>query len=144
MINFFVEDVALKLQHKQVLKSWIKATAAEHGKKIGEINYIFCSDEYLLQINKEYLNHDYYTDIITFDNSESVSVIDADIYISVDRVGENSKNNLLVDKGSSFENELYRVMIHGILHLLGYKDKSKEEAITMRKLENDCLKKLII
>lgn len=144
MINFFVEDVALKLQHKQVLKNWIKATAAEHGKKIGEINYVFCSDEYLLQINKEYLNHDYYTDIITFDNSESVSVIDADIYISVDRVGENSKNNLLVDKGSSFENELYRVMIHGILHLLGYKDKSKEEAIAMRKLEDECLKKLII
>lgn len=134
MISFFEEEIAFKLKEKSKIKKWISSVCELYEKKAEDINYIFCSDEYLLEINKEYLNHDFYTDIITFDQSESVNKIAADIYISVDRVKENSQTNKV-----SFAQELNRVIIHGILHLIGFKDKSKAEALEMRSLENKLL-----
>jgi len=105
--------------------------ATAEGQSIGEINYIFCSDEYILSINEEYLNHDYYTDIITFDNRDNTQDdIEADIFVSVDRVQENAQMIQV-----PFDTELRRVMVHGLLHLLGYHDKSEEEISQMREKE---------
>ncbi|MDX1903199.1 MAG: rRNA maturation RNase YbeY [Thermonemataceae bacterium] len=98
------------------------------------MNFIFCDDAYLLQINQEYLNHDTYTDIITFDNAEKKGVLESDIFISVERVKENAQN-LQID----FEQELRRVLIHGVLHLLGYKDKNKTQEQEMRAKEDEAL-----
>jgi probable rRNA maturation factor len=134
MISFYTENIKNPLKEKQKTKSWIKNIIQQKGRAVGEINYIFCDDDYLLTINKQYLNHDYYTDIITFDNSESSKKIDADIYISIDRVAENAKTH-----SETFEKELLRVIIHGILHLLGHKDKTGDDAKKMRALENSCL-----
>jgi probable rRNA maturation factor len=134
MIQFFVEDLAFKLSQKQIIKRWLKQAALANHKKTGEINYIFCSDVYLLNINKTYLNHDYFTDIITFDNSETSKKIDADIYISINRVEDNAKS-----LGISTTEELHRVIIHGLLHLLGFKDKTKSDAAEMRSQENQQL-----
>lgn len=101
---------------------------------ISNINYILCSDDYLLDINRKYLNHDYYTDVITFQNSETGEPIEADIFISIDRVKENaSKLN------SSLSNEIHRVLVHGLLHLFGHKDNSDSEKMAMRKKEDSCL-----
>jgi rRNA maturation RNase YbeY len=104
---------------------------------MGDISYIFCSDDQLLDINKEFLNHDYYTDVITFDYSETENV-SGDIFISIDRIRDNAKILEL-----SYLDELHRVIIHGVLHLLGFKDKTKEESKNMRRLEDECLSELL-
>ncbi len=133
-INFFTEDISFNLKQKNLIRNWIKKVILSKGAKLTEINYIFCSDEYLKEVNIEYLNHDYYTDIITFDNSEKENCIEGDIYISIDRVRDNSQQF-----GKTFENELQRVIIHGILHLIGYGDKTEEEAEQMRQEEETSL-----
>jgi rRNA maturation RNase YbeY len=116
------------------MRAWIFETIKAEQKQLGELNYIFCSDEYLLKINKEYLNHDTLTDIITFDNSEEALTIEGDIFISIERVQENAQELKV-----SFEEELARVMIHGVLHLVGYKDKTLEDSQKMRAKEDHYL-----
>ncbi|HAL83326.1 MAG TPA: rRNA maturation RNase YbeY [Mucilaginibacter sp.] len=118
-INFFEEDIAYQLKHKTALRQWITETIHAEGFKLKELTYIFCSDSYLLQINRQYLNHDTYTDIITFDNSEIEKTILGDIFISVERIRENALKFNITET-----DELHRVIIHGALHLLGYKDKA--------------------
>jgi probable rRNA maturation factor len=130
-IYFFSEKISFKLKHPRKTSQWITQVIQQEKATLDTINYIFCNDEYLHTINVEYLNHNTYTDIITFDNSEESDTLASDIFISVPRVRENAKN-LKVD----FDIELHRVMIHGILHLLGYSDKSKDEKATMRNKEN--------
>lgn len=133
-IHFFEEDIKFSLKPKPTYKKWLKEIANTHKKKLGELNYIFCSDEYLYSINVEYLKHKTYTDIITFDNSEEEDKIEGDIFISIDRVKENA-NKMNV----SFETELQRVLSHGILHLLGYKDKKEEDQKIMRAMEEQSI-----
>lgn len=133
-INFFTEDVAFSLKNKIKIKNWIKSTITAEGYSLQELNYIFCSDEYLLQINQQYLDHDTYTDIITFDNSEEHKVIAGDIFISIDRIRENA-----IQFKSGEENELHRVIIHGALHLLGYQDKKPESKKLMTQKEDHYL-----
>jgi rRNA maturation RNase YbeY len=133
-VHFFSEDVPFELPEKLRRKRWLNELAATSGFRIKELNYIFCSDEYLYQMNVDYLNHDTYTDIITFDNSEKTRELEGDIFVSVDRVKENALN-LKVDEGT----ELTRVLAHGLLHLMGYKDKSKEEASLMRSKEEEAI-----
>jgi probable rRNA maturation factor len=133
-ILFFQEDVSFQIPDKNKHKLWLKNIAKEFGFKIKDLNYIFCSDNYLHQINLEYLDHDTFTDIITFDNSEKEIEIEGDVFISWDRVQENSNQH----KTDLFQ-ELHRVMSHGLLHLMGYKDKKKEEQEEMRKLEDWCI-----
>ncbi|MBX2951004.1 MAG: rRNA maturation RNase YbeY [Leadbetterella sp.] len=135
MINFNVELSGFRLTERNRKKELLKQIIREHGFKPGELNYIFVSDEELLKINIEYLNHHTYTDIITFDNSESDQMIEGDIFISVERVRENAAKYQ-----TSFEQELIRVMAHGVLHLAGYKDKKPEEAQAMREGEERALK----
>ncbi|TWJ03490.1 rRNA maturation RNase YbeY [Mucilaginibacter frigoritolerans] len=118
-IQFFEEDISYKLKNKTAVRQWINETVLAEGFKLKELNYIFCSDDYLLQINQQYLDHDTYTDIITFDNSEKDKVIVGDIFISIERIRENALKFNITET-----NELHRVIIHGALHLLGYKDKS--------------------
>ncbi len=129
-IHFFSEDTKFELSQKLKRKNWLKKIAETEGFKIQELNYIFCSDEYLYQINVDYLDHDDYTDIITFDNSEEEKAIEGDIFISIDRVKENA-----VKHQQTEERELSRVISHGIFHLVGYKDKSHSEAKQMRAKE---------
>lgn len=124
------------LKSRTKIKQWIKQVIEAKGKKTGNISYIFCDDEYLLEVNKQYLQHDYYTDVITFDYVEN-DLISGDIFISTDRVRENA-----LAFGSSETEELHRVIIHGALHLLGLKDKSEKEASQMRQAENEALKLL--
>jgi rRNA maturation RNase YbeY len=131
IIRFFNEDTPFKLPHPLKTKNWIKESISREKSHLKEINYIFCSDEYLLKLNKDYLNHTTYTDIITFDNSLEESFIEGEIYISIDRVRENAEKF-----NASFDEELHRVLIHGVLHLLGYKDKSIREKSLMRKKED--------
>jgi len=125
-ISFFEEGISYKLKNKSAVKKWITETIEAEGYKLKELTYIFCSDEYLLQINQQYLNHDTYTDIITFDNSEIAGVIIGDIFISIDRIRENAAKYSIPDT-----DELHRVIIHGALHLLGYKDKT---VVTKKKM----------
>lgn len=139
-INFFSEEIDFKLKNKAILRNWIKQVIGQEGQSILDLNFIFCSDEYLLNINREYLEHDYYTDIITFDNREALSEpITSDIFISIDRVQDNS-----VKHETTFNQELFRVMIHGVLHLLGQGDKTEEEQTQMRKREEASLSLLSI
>jgi rRNA maturation RNase YbeY len=135
-INFFNEDSNYALKGKTSIKKWISETISAEGFKLSELNFIFCSDEYLLRINQDFLQHDYYTDVITFDNSEELKTILGDIFISIDRVKDNAKQN-----DANTADELCRIMIHGTLHLLGYKDKSKKDKITMTAKEDYYLKK---
>ncbi len=130
-INFFEEDIVFKLKDKTKVKQWIKATIEAEGYKLSELNYIFCSDQYLLQINQQYLHHDTFTDIVTFDNSDEDGIIVGDIFISIDRIRENA---LKFNSGEA--NELHRVIIHGALHLLGYQDKKPEDKKIMTAKEN--------
>ncbi|MDR3328874.1 MAG: rRNA maturation RNase YbeY [Prevotellaceae bacterium] len=116
-----------------MLKRWVQQTVEREGKRLGAIAYIFCSDAHLLSINKAYLHHSYYTDVITFDYSEG-TLLAGDIFISLDTVALNAK-----DYGATFDNELHRVMIHGVLHLCGYADASDAERDTMRQKEDNCL-----
>jgi probable rRNA maturation factor len=117
-IHFFSEDIQFTLKQKLIVRSWIRNTVLTEGYTLGELNFVFSSDDYLLQINKKYLQHDTYTDIITFDNSDTENLIVGDIFISIDRVRENSAKFNVNER-----DELHRVMIHGTLHLLGYPDK---------------------
>jgi rRNA maturation RNase YbeY len=133
-IQYFNEDIAFPKVKKRITSSWIKQVIFLEEKRVGDISFIFCSDEYLLDVNRKYLNHDYYTDIITFDDVEG-NVINGDIIISVDRVKENS-----IEFQTSFENEIHRIIIHGVLHLLGYKDKVKKDKILMTQKEDLYLK----
>ena len=129
-IFFHFEDVSPFLKERGDLRLWLNATAKKEKQKIVIVNYIFCSDEHLLTINKQYLNHDYFTDIITFDYTDNKGV-SGDIFISLDRVKFNAK-----DYGHSVREELHRVMAHGLLHLLGYKDKKAEEQKVMTAKED--------
>lgn len=133
-IEFIVEEVEFELAEAAALTSWIERIAQVHEYEIVQLTYIFCSDEYLHQVNVEYLDHDTYTDVITFDNSDTSDVIEGDIFISVERVRENAGQ-----LGIPFREELHRVMIHGVLHLLGYADKDLLSQTAMRKKEDDCL-----
>ena len=135
-IHFFNEESNYKLKQKNELKQWIKAVAAEEGFKISALNYILCSDEYLHQINLTYLQHDTFTDIITFDHSEKKDSIAGDIFLSTDRVIENAQ----AFKVNELE-EMCRVLVHGALHLMGYTDKSKASKSTMTTKENYYLAK---
>lgn len=130
-IQFFEEDIKFPLRNKNKFKKWLRAIAALNNKQIGELNYIFCSDEYLYQINVDYLYHNTYTDIITFDNSEDDNAIEGDIFISIERIRENAQI-----EGTGLESELLRVMSHGLLHLMGYKDKKEEDKRLMREMED--------
>jgi probable rRNA maturation factor len=133
-IQYFNEDIAFPKVKKRITSNWIKQVIALEEKRVGDISFIFCSDEYLLDVNRKYLNHDYFTDIITFDNVEGKK-INGDIFISVDRVKENS-----IDFETSFDNEIHRILIHGVLHLLGYKDKAKKDKNLMTEKEDLYLK----
>lgn len=135
-IHFFKEDIAFKLKRKKEIKLWLKETIAAEGYKLNELNYIFCSDNYLHQLNLQYLDHDTLTDIITFDNAEKKQVVTGDVFISVERVLENSKLF-----HTEMSGELHRVMVHGVLHLLGYKDKTKADKDLMTAKENEYLSK---
>ena len=132
MIVFFNEDIDFKFQGKTKFKAWLKKVADKEGVSINNLNYIFCSDEYLHKINLEYLHHDTYTDIITFDNSEEESTIEGDIFVSIERVRENSQT-----LNTIFEEEVKRVIVHGLLHLCGYDDHTPEDKAKMRKLEDE-------
>jgi rRNA maturation RNase YbeY len=129
-INFYLEDVTDLRLAKGKLRNWINSAIKEEKKRAGDLNFIFCRDDYLIKINKQYLEHDYYTDIITFDYVDS-DVISGDIFISVDRVKENAGIYNV-----SFSDELNRVIIHGVLHLLGYQDKKTEHRKEMTEKED--------
>lgn len=133
MIYFSVADIEFDPDDTPKLKKWISEVINVYGKTTGRISYLFCSDQMIHEWNLRYLNHDTYTDIITFDNVNG-GLISGDIIISIDRVGENAKKF-----GVDFEQEFHRVLIHGVLHLLGFKDKSDEESAIMRQKENDAL-----
>ncbi|MCC6385621.1 MAG: rRNA maturation RNase YbeY [Bacteroidia bacterium] len=137
-INFYCTSAKPILRNKVLIRNWIEDTIRSENLKPGQISYIFISDQDLLKLNKKFLNHSDYTDIITFELSDKESeLIDAEIYISFDRVKENAKIF-----HSGLETELHRVMIHGILHLCGYADKSKNQQTRMRELEDYYLQKL--
>jgi rRNA maturation RNase YbeY len=137
-ISFFEEDIQYNLKDKIKVKQWIKDTIAAEGYKLDELTYIFCSDAYLLQINQQYLNHDTYTDIITFDNSSEDKIITGDIFISIERIRENAAKF-----NQSVTDELHRVIIHGALHLLGYKDKTAIDSKNMTQMEDKYLDKRV-
>lgn len=130
-IHFFEEDIAYKLKNKAAVRAWVTETIKAEGYKLKELTYIFCSDAYLLQINRQYLNHDTFTDIVTFDNSEIAGSIAGDIFISIERIRENA-----VKYKHSEAEELHRVIIHGALHLVGYKDKSAADKKKMTEKED--------
>lgn len=136
-IHFFTEDTNYSLKQKTLIRDWIRSAILEEGYKLQELNFILCSDEYLLRMNQDYLQHDTYTDVITFDNSEALKTIVGDIFISIERVQENAR-----ELGISVASELHRVMIHGTLHLLGYKDKGKAAKLKMTSREDHYLAKL--
>jgi rRNA maturation RNase YbeY len=135
-ISFRLQDVKFTLKDKQVLRNWVALVASNEGFSIAPINYVFCSDGHLLEMNKQFLNHNYFTDIITFDYTEGKR-LSGDIFISIDRVADNAKAYK-----NTFECELHRVMIHGVLHLMGYKDKTPADEKKMRAKENAALKLL--
>jgi len=126
-----------QLKNKTILRKWVVNTIQNERKQLIQLNFIFCNDEYLLGLNQKYLNHNYYTDILTFDNSDKKIEIEGDIFISLNRVRENAKINK-----TNLLNELARVMIHGVLHLCGHKDKSTSQQKNMRAKEDFYLKKL--
>lgn len=133
-IRFFSNGLNLSLNNRNELKYFLKKIIESKGKELVSINYIFCSDKELLRLNNKFLNHDFYTDILTFDLSESKKKINAEIFISLERVKDNA-----AQFKSPIKRELLRVIIHGVLHLCGYSDKSKTEILKMRKAENKYL-----
>lgn len=138
-IRYYIDCDGFRFNNRRKITCWLRESAAIEGFEVADINIIFTSSQKLLEINREFLSHDYYTDIITFDYS-SMGTISGDLFISLDRVRENGQ-----EYGGGFTGELSRVIIHGVLHLLGYKDKSDEEAKTMREKEDfylDILKQL--
>ena len=131
-IQFFSEDIDFTVKDKQKIRTWIGETIKSEGfKRVGELSFVFCSDAYLLEINKQYLNHDTFTDIVTFDSSEDEDVIAGDIFISMERIRENASKFSVSEK-----DELNRVIIHGVLHLCGYYDKKKEDKALMTEKED--------
>lgn len=143
MISYNTEDIKFKLEHKRLVSNWLKQIAGKSSKQIGELSYIFCSDPYLLEINKQYLGHDYYTDIITFDYSDDYREVGADdriygdIYISIDTIKHNAE-----EYGEGFDRELHRVIVHGLLHLIGFDDVTPELQKEMTRQENASLELL--
>ncbi len=135
-INFFTEDISFNLKQKGLVRTWLRNTIIAEKHRLRLLNFIFCSDSYLLNINQQYLKHDTYTDIITFDNSEVKQEIAGDIFISLERIRENAKELDVNEK-----DELHRVMIHGTLHLLGYPDKGKSAKALMTEKEDLYLSK---
>lgn len=133
MIQYFYENITETVDHNY--KIWLQDIIISEQKKIGEINYIFCDDEYILKVNQDYLQHDYYTDIITFDYVKG-KTISGEIFVSLQRISDNASTLL-----KNYEDELRRVLAHGILHLCGYKDKSEEEEKEMRNKEDFYLNK---
>ncbi len=135
-VDFFFEDIENQEVNSELLKNLVGQIGQSYQLEALALSYVFCSDEYLLQINKDHLNHDYYTDIITFDLSEDPAsrIIEGDIFVSLDRVADNAKTESV-----SFTEELARVVSHGLLHLIGFKDKTEDEAQEMRKNEEVCL-----
>ena len=136
MITFQVDSIAKPAFDERKVTRWIKSVAADYGFAVGNINYIFCSDERELEVNRQFLGHDYYTDIITFDYS-TPSTLNGDIFISLDTVRSNAEQ-----LGIPFINELYRILIHGVLHLTGQGDKTPETKVQMTEKENKALSKL--
>jgi rRNA maturation RNase YbeY len=134
-VHFFYQGVTISLGNRNRLKLFLEKLFEKEGKKLMSLNYIFCTDKALLKINKEYLRHDYYTDIISFDLSDNPHEKTAEIYISVDRVRENAKS-----LGVSVQLEILRVIFHGALHICNYKDKTKREINLMRKMEDTYIK----
>ena len=135
-ITFDSDNIEFPNIKKRETSAWIKKIANSYNKKIGDVGYLFCNDEKILEINRQYLDHDFYTDIISFDYSEG-DIISGDIFISLDTVSKNSQKYI-----TDYQEELYRVIIHGVLHLCGLDDKLEEDAIRMRESENSALKQL--
>lgn len=133
MIGFYNEDVSFNLKGKTLLRQWIKRVVEGYGFKAGNLSYVFCSDDKILEVNRQFLQHDYYTDIITFDYDEGGKVC-GDMYISVDTVRTNAEQY-----APSFEREMRRVIIHGVLHLCGLKDKEPDDEKKMRAAEEEAL-----
>ncbi len=133
-VYFFYDSIDPHLRNRNGLKKFIQQLFIKEGKKLGSLNYIFCTDRKLLEINRRFLKHDFYTDIITFDLSEEPGKISGEVYISVDRVKDNAKR-----MGESFSAEIHRVIFHGALHLCGYRDKSPKQTQEMRHKENQYL-----
>ena len=136
MISFFSQEVSLPTFDQRKITDWIKKTAAFYGKRAGDISYVFCSDDRILEVNRQFLQHDYYTDVITFDYSEA-DIVSGDIFISVDTVRSNAEQF-----GQSYERELHRIIIHGVLHLCGQEDKTPETRRVMTEKEELALKTL--
>ena len=130
MVSYYFVDTQFKLKDKTRIKKWLKLVAESEVYVLGDISVIFCSDNYILDINQKYLQHDYFTDIITFDYSEGTK-ISGDLFISVDSVRENS-----IEYGTDFEDELHRVIVHGVLHLIGYDDHTDSQTMVMRSKED--------
>ena len=130
MVSYFFENTDFKLKNKTKIKNWLRFVAESEIFTLGNISVIFCSDNYILDINQRFLQHDYFTDIITFDYSEGRK-ISGDLFISVDSVRENS-----IEYGTEFFDELHRVIVHGILHLIGYDDHTDDEIKVMRSKED--------
>lgn len=136
MVRFFNKDIKFNLKHKLLLKKWIKSVVANYGKRVGDINVILCDDPSILEINMQFLSHDYYTDIITFDYCEE-DYINGELYISIDTVKANAQ-----EYSQDFDVELHRVIIHGVLHLCGLDDHCDEDIKEMRDAENLALQQL--
>lgn len=135
-IQFFFAGVKIVLSERKRLKIFIEGMLKRENRKLISLLIVFCTDKYLLEINRQYLGHDYYTDIVTFNLAEDDDFIEGEVYISIDRIRENALINLVTTK-----HELHRVLLHGILHLCGYKDKLKSEKDTMTRMENHMLQK---
>ncbi len=135
-ITFQADQIDFPKIRKRDIKNWIKRVAASYGKTIGEVNYLFCTDDKILEVNNRYLSHDFYTDIITFDYSEG-NKLSGDIIISLETVRTNSQKY-----GTGFTEELHRVIIHGILHMCGIDDKSETASLHMREAENQALEQI--
>jgi rRNA maturation RNase YbeY len=132
-ISFYNDGVRAKTPSKRLLKAWIKEFVSNHGKKVGELAFVFCSDDKILQVNQGFLQHDYYTDIITFDYCEG-EIISGDIFISVERVLENATLHQV-----NYTTELLRVLSHGVLHLIGFQDKEEKKKVEMTRNEDLCM-----
>lgn len=138
MITFNTIDVPMPVLDFARLRSWIDLVVSKQGRRVGELHYYFCSDDALLDINKSRLNHDFYTDIVTFPLNDCDDIISAEFCISIDRIAENSS-----DFGRSYDSELHRVIIHGVLHLIGFDDISDDDRKQMREKEEECLKMIL-
>ncbi len=140
MINYYSENITFSLKERRKVTAWLRQIAAANNYKIGELNYIFCNDQYLLQINRQYLGHDYLTDIITFDSTDDYEgiypkgTLCGDIYISIDTIEYNGK-----EYGEGFDRELHRVIAHGLLHIIGYDDTDDDKQKEMTRQENIAL-----